>query len=152
VVVFEDEFRKSNGQPIQYKGKIVCLGDKILLKEKKQKIKVFFESIDSPWRQGIHLETDKKIEVNKQLIKKVALWYDTAPKIIECICYSKKGILWVWNIWDTGDGVTEACHNGAAMIVEELPNGRRYRCNDGYPDDDFDDLIFRIEIVKDVEG
>jgi hypothetical protein len=34
------------------------------------------------------------------------------------------------------------------MIVEALPNGRRYRCNDGFADDDFDDLIFRLERVS----
>jgi hypothetical protein len=54
----------------------------------------------------------------------------------------------VYNLWDKGDGVTEAWHNGAAMIVEEIPGGRRYRCNDGYPDDDFDDLVFELVLVE----
>jgi hypothetical protein len=35
------------------------------------------------------------------------------------------------------------------MIVQEIAEGRRYRCNDGYPDDDFDGLIFRIERIPD---
>jgi hypothetical protein len=35
------------------------------------------------------------------------------------------------------------------MIIEQLPNdGRRYHCNDGEPDEDFDDLVFRIERVE----
>jgi hypothetical protein len=30
------------------------------------------------------------------------------------------------------------------MIVEEIENGRRYYCNDGHPDEDFDDIIFEL--------
>jgi hypothetical protein len=116
---------------------------------KRQKIKVIFESVNSDWRQGISLETNKGIEVKDHLFKKgINLWQDTAPKIVECICYSNNGVLKLWNIWDVGDGVVESMHNACGMIVEQLPNGRRYRCNDGYPDDDFDDLIFRIEVVE----
>ncbi len=33
------------------------------------------------------------------------------------------------------------------MIIEEITDGRRYQCNDAYPDDDFDDLVFMIERV-----
>jgi hypothetical protein len=51
----------------------------------------------------------------------------------------------VKNVWDVGDGVIHSWHNGAAMIVEPLPNGRRYRCNDGLADDDFDDIVFHLE-------
>ena len=35
---------------------------------------------------------------------------------------------------------------GAAMILEVDGNTRRYRCNDGHPDDNFDDIIFEITI------
>ena len=40
---------------------------------------------------------------------------------------------------------------GAAMIVEEIENGRRYRCNDWEPDEDFDDIIFTVQkkVIKD---
>jgi hypothetical protein len=31
------------------------------------------------------------------------------------------------------------------MLLEDLPNGRRYHCNDGKADEDFDDIVFRIE-------
>jgi hypothetical protein len=152
MIIFEREFRKSKGQPIKYKGETVRMWDKFPLKDKSQRLKVVFESTDSEWRQGISLKTDKGIEVNGRLFKKsIGLWEDTAPKEVEIICKSKRGELEVVNVWDCGDGVIESGHNGAAMIVEQLPNGRRYRCNDGHPDDDFDDLIFRIEVVEDKE-
>ena len=49
------------------------------------------------------------------------------------------------NIWDPGDGTIFSWIGGAAMIVEEIENGRRYRCNDGHPDENFDDIIFTIQ-------
>ncbi|OJW19261.1 MAG: hypothetical protein BGO58_03090 [Sphingopyxis sp. 65-8] len=52
------------------------------------------------------------------------------------------------NVWDTGDGVMQSWHAGGAMIVEEIENVRRYLCNDGELDDDFDDLIFTLEIDR----
>jgi len=34
------------------------------------------------------------------------------------------------------------------MIVEKIEGGRRYRCNDGFPDEDFDDIIFTVRKLK----
>lgn len=76
----------------------------------------------------------------------IRFWFED-KSVQECILRNTDGVLRVWNVWDIGDGAVESGY-GTAMIVEQLPNGRRYRCNDGHPDDDFDDLIFRIEIVK----
>lgn len=55
------------------------------------------------------------------------------------------------NAWDLGDGRPQSWHNGVALLVEEIPTGRRYHCNDGDPDDDLDDLVFRVEVVAGVE-
>ena len=53
---------------------------------------------------------------------------------------SKK--LEIKNVWDFGDGVMHSWHNGAAMWKEELDDGSiRYWCNDGYPDDDLNDIV-----------
>jgi hypothetical protein len=148
---FNKLFAETKGQPIKYKGFTLWKSDNFPI-GKKTKIRVIFESVNSKWRQGISLSTDKGIKVKGKFFKRgFGIWRDTAPDVTECICYSKNGVLRVWNVWDTGDGVVESRHYGAAMIVEQLPNGRRYRCNDGYPDDDFDDLIFRIEVVEDKE-
>lgn len=37
--------------------------------------------------------------------------------------------------------------NGAAMYSEDIPNGKRYFCNDGEEDEDFDDIIFTVKRV-----
>lgn len=60
------------------------------------------------------------------------------------------GDLCIRNGWDTGDGVVRSGGGGAAMIVDEMSVRHRYRCNGGYPDDDFDDLVFRIERLEGV--
>ena len=60
---------------------------------------------------------------------------------------AQSGTCHVKNVWDTGDGTIQIWHNGAAMIVERAGNARRYRCNDGNPNADFDDLIFRVVLT-----
>jgi len=52
----------------------------------------------------------------------------------------------VRNVWDSGHG-TMMWVGDSAIIVEEIPKGRRYRCNDSEPNDDFSDIIFTIERV-----
>jgi hypothetical protein len=142
---FEELFKKSKGQPIVYEGKVLQMVDRLEFTREVQ-MKVVFESSNAEWRQGVHLSTDGTFEVNGQSIKKgFVLWVDTAPPEVSVRVKSKKGECWIKNVWDTGNGSMESWHNGAAMIVEKSENVRKYRCNDGKPDEDFDDLVFRIE-------
>ena len=145
---FQDLFVKSKGQPVTYDGRTIQMVDRLSMAD-GQTLKVTFEGVDSDWRQGVGLDTDGSFEVNNQIIKKsIVLWQDTAPREILLKVHTSKGECRVKNVWDVGDGVIHSWHNGAAMVVEELPNGKRYRCNDGRADDDFDDLLFSIELVK----
>lgn len=77
----------------------------------------------------------------------IKLWYDNTsrknPKGLP-----NRGLVGVKNIWDSGSGRIDSRFGGAAMIVEEIENGRRYRCNDGHPDENFDDVVFTIQKVK----
>jgi hypothetical protein len=145
---FESLFMQSRGKPVEYKGKIIQMVDFLSLVD-GQELEVTFESTNSDWRQGICLTTDGSFEVNSQAIEKsVVLWQDTAPVQVLLKVRTKKGECRVKNVWDTGNGVMDSWHNGAAMIVENTPERRRYRCNDGRADDDFDDLVFSIKIVS----
>lgn len=145
---FEYLFLESKGQPVEYNGQTIQMVDRVAIPN-GQKLKVTFVTVNSDWRQGVRIDTDGSLDVDGETIKKaVLLWYDTAPHEVPITVYTKKGELWVKNVWDTGRGIVESWHNGAAMIVEEIPNGRLYKCNDGKPDDDFDDLIFSIELVE----
>lgn len=100
------------------------------------------------WRQGVALTFEGKFKILSQIIRRgIVLWCDTAPQTIDFEVMGKPSTIEVKNVWDVGDGVIHSWHNGAAMIVEPLADGRRYRCNDGFADDDFDDIVFRLERI-----
>ena len=118
--------------------------------EDSTRLRLYFETCNGEWRQGVVLRVDGDFEVNGKVIgkdKQIVLWHDTAPQIVELGVPANANMIEVYNVWDSGNVMTDAWHNGAAMIIEEVPNGRRYRCNDGLADDDFDDIVFRIERV-----
>lgn len=143
--VFEELFRKSKGQPVEYQGLRLQLADTLVVSPSDRLI-IEFQSAEGRYRQGIMLKTDGRFVINAQEIRKAAvLWQDTAPDTVTVDVHSQNGEVLVYNVWDHGDGVTQAWHNGAAMVVEDLGSGmKRYSCNDGYPDDDLDDLVFVV--------
>lgn len=142
---FQKLFEISKGKPIEYEGRILQLVDYFDVSDDQQ-IKVIFESVKADWRQGIALTVDGAFIVNNQTIKNgIVLWHHTAPPVVSVQIKSKTGKCTAKNVWDTGDGTMHSWHNGAAMIVENTERGRRYLCNDGRADADFDDLVFRIE-------
>lgn len=147
MVAFERLFRESKGQPVCYKNQLIQMADYLPI-ESVACIRICIESTDSEWKQGIGLDCDSFFEIeNERLGKKIAIWEDTAPGEVTLNISRPCKKCFIRNLWDTGNGVIESWHNGAAMIVEEIENGRRYRCNDGHPDDDFDDIIFTIEFL-----
>lgn len=144
---FDTMFLQSQGQPIQYKERTLHRADRIPIPDGSV-FYVLIEQTASRWRQGIDIVTKGSFEVNGDVAKKgFYLWADTAPNAperIPIVVHTSDGLVRVNNVWMDVRGTIEAWHNGAAMWVEELPNGRRYHCNDGDPDDDFDDIIFSI--------
>lgn len=146
MINFEDIFLASRGEPVEYEGDIIQLMDAVSIPSHAA-VRIIREGSKPGWRQGVHLSTDGHFIVNEQFIPKaIVLWADTAPAIVSLSIHSESGAFHVKNVWDTGDGTMQSWHNGAAMIVEKTDNGRRYRCNDGNPNADFDDLIFRLEL------
>ncbi len=151
MIVFEEEFAKSDGQPIIYKGRTVVGWDQMPLPDGELKIRYRILSTNSEWRQGISLATKGKIDFGGgQIITKGwgDIWEDLMDHEGEFICRSKNKLLDVKNVWDIGDGCVQSWYNGAAIWIEEIPGGRRYHCNDGHPDDDFDDIVFELTIVE----
>lgn len=147
-IVFEEYFNKSEGKPFIYNGKEIIMSDKIQLSSIKVAMKINFISTDSEWKQGIVFQTKGEFEINEQKIPaKIVLWEDTAPKELQLLVNSKDKILFVYNVWDTGDGTIHYGHNGAAMCIEKDSNSTIYNCNDGHPNDDFSDLTFKIEFL-----
>ncbi|MEW6609164.1 MAG: hypothetical protein AB1414_17260 [bacterium] len=143
---FDEDFFNSKGKPITYKGNTLIRHDEFPV-AKKGKIVVVIESTNSEWKQGIGLRTDKSLLIKGyKKVTDIAIWDKVKNRPIEIFYESKNNKILVWNIWDSKrSGGINFWLNGSAMIVEELPNGRRYKCNDAHPDDNFDDIIFRIE-------
>jgi hypothetical protein len=145
---FEKMFMESKGKPIVYNGRTLVMGDDFPTQGASH-FRLTFESCNGEWRQGVALDIEGKFKVNGQIIRRgIVLWHDTAPQTVELEVMGKVSTIEVKNVWDVGDGVIHSWHNGAAMIVEPLPDGRRYLCNDGFADDDFDDIVFRLERVS----
>lgn len=146
--MFEKDFIQSKGKPIQYQDKTIYMIDYFEVPNKQCKININFVTTDSEWKQGIALTVKGNFVINNQKIKKdIRLWEHTAPKNISFEVESTDKKIMVTNIWDTGDSVTQKWHNGGALYFEEIENGKRYYCNDGHPDDDFNDIIFELTIV-----
>jgi hypothetical protein len=141
---FEQMFLAANGQPIEYKGELLRLVDLFPL-DQARLIRIQFMRTNSEWRQGIALDVDGELVVNgHKLRKSIVLWEDTAPKIVDIGIVGSYRDVTVHNVWDSGRGTIDAWHHGAAMIMHDIVNGRCYRCNDGHPDDNFDDIVFCI--------
>ncbi|MDR2593250.1 MAG: hypothetical protein LBC87_00560 [Fibromonadaceae bacterium] len=118
-------------------------------------------STNSEWKQAVCLRVlDKskdgklKMDFDSEEAKGFFLWehlfYDRKDEPILFKGTTKKMELIVYNAWGTTDWIgnkrTDCWTGGAAMIVEINGNTRKYRCNDGHPDDNFDDIIFEVTI------
>jgi len=104
------------------------------------------EQLQPPYFELQEIETGYYIKVPRDTI---SLWLHRPFEHAEFTCTTKDGHLHVWNVWNDGNvrhGIDRRL-NGAGMIVEKIEKGFRYRCNDGYPDEDFDDIVFRIELM-----
>lgn len=139
-------FIASKGQPIIYNSKVVKMIDRVPLSSNHEvPLLIEFISTNSKWRQGIVLQTNGSFDINgRKFPEKIIFWEHTAPKIIELKINSKDHILLIYNAWETEDGTVHYWHNGGALHVEKISDCLVYHCNDGYADDDFDDLIFKV--------
>lgn len=155
MVAFGDLFMDSKGQPIVYKGNTIVLSDKFPVSN-GDRLKICIESTNSDRPQGFSVDITGSCEVQGKLYKKgkgvkLVFWEDAQlidPKNIEIKVFTKEGFVRIQNLWEMtnhmGRKSIDSGHNGAAMIVEEIEGGRRYRCNDGAPDEDFDDIVFTV--------
>ena len=145
---FQEQFMATKGKPIIYQGKELIMADRVNLPDKISNIRITFLSTKSDWKQGICLDTKGKFIIEGEVVPKATvLWEYTAPKVVEMSVESKDKQLLVWNSWGKEDGTTHYWHNGGAMYAERLENETIYHCNDGIADDDFDDLVFKLEIL-----
>ena len=173
MVDFGELFMEEESHVIKYKDKILHLIDEFPISN-GDKLLISIKHTKSNYIQGISVGIYGSCEIAGEINKKgkylnMLFWEDAElinPKNIELTIYTKKDFVCIQNMWETsysylvsdslGNPVTKTKkrmdkgHNGAAMIVEEIENGRIYHCNDGYPDEDFDDIIFTVQRVGNV--
>lgn len=151
---FNKLFFESKAKLLNYKDKTIVQNDALPVFN-SDKLLITLESTNNIYLQGIFLKIFKQgiIEIEgEQCDKPIALWEDFFKENnepVEITVYPKKKkqaeLLVIYNIWKDGNGDMDSRHYGAAMIIEEIENGRRYRCNDGYPDENFDDIVFTVQ-------
>lgn len=155
MIDFDQIFRSTKERPVKYKNFEIVRADKFPVRINDM-ILIKIELADSDRRQGLSIDISGSCEFEGTLYQqgkgiRMFFWEDTAPKNIKLQLCTKKDFVWVENIWESidhrGVNYVDYGHNGAAMIVEEIENGRRYRCNDGHPDDDFDDIVFTVQRI-----
>ena len=131
-------------------------------KKKVVTIEIKFISYITEWSQGLHVETDGELEIDKDKGRSVRLWTDTAPPIIYLKCFSKSGKVRIWNVWSTDpmylDLIKEnklghsinSLVNCCGIIIKKIADNKWIlNCNDGFPDDDFKDLVVEITLKED---
>jgi hypothetical protein len=137
--------------PIKYRDFELISMDRIPV-PKKFSGTVKLISTNSEWQQAVCLDVlSGKLKMEFGESKKVAIWEDHLNEgVVHFEGTTKDLQLLVYNAWQQfdhlGTGFTNYWKNGAAMIVEVDGNTRRYKCNDGHPDDNFDDIVFEITI------
>jgi hypothetical protein len=123
-----------DGEPMEYEKmcNVLLWEDSEVLDVKNIEIQVFTKKghvfISNIWEETIYqkvvIDGTKPALENEKIIK--------YPEGKPISCYINSGR------WNAG-----LC-NGAAMYSEDIPNGKRYFCNDGVEDDDFDDIVFTV--------
>ncbi len=160
MVVFSKMFREANSHIIEHNGKIIHRFYRFD-KTGKYVFRFKFNSTNSEFIQAIVMffgEFEGDIFLNKNNICKekkkfshFAFYEDSFPKQFDLNINIKSGHLTICNGSDA-DGTRRGCETlvwGCAMIVETLSeNHFKFFCNDHELDDDFDDLIFELEIIE----
>jgi hypothetical protein len=157
---FGQLFIKSRGTPIEHDGKTLIMLDRLPAKL-GEKFLVTIEATRSPHPQGVGVS--EGVQVFGERVKRAVIWEyfslppelrETAPSRLpfsfEIICRNRQGSLSFYNMTEFR-GRQEWWHGGSCMIAEDIPGGRRYRCNDFELDEDFDDLVFSVVVSRSAE-
>ena len=118
-----------------------------------QLIRVRFVSVNSEYRQGIVIgiySGEGWLSVNGVTGRVFELWADECPPEFEIECCSDCGFLSVYNMFEDNGWAGKRKNSQmdfSGMILEQHGNTFRYRCNNAELNQDFDKLVFEIELV-----
>lgn len=143
---FEEYFNESKGKPFEYKGKTIQLSFSMEIGNVR-KFRLNNFQTNSNWKQGIVIRALNGILKFDHIENSAfVFWQDNFKEYIDFeFKYGEK--LVIYNVWDTGNGKMEYGHNGAGIYVKKDNNKITLNCSDGYPNEDFNDLIFTLNIT-----
>ncbi len=148
---FDKLFKDGKHGKAEYKGKSLIRYDALCI-EDGEKIMINFESSSKRWRQGIILDVEGEFgSCGERFGEELILWEDTCPKSFTLTILTKSDYFRLKNVWLDENDLMQSWTGGAAMYSEDIPGGRRYFCNDGDLNDDFNDLVFTITQVEAAE-
>lgn len=141
--------RLLNSAPTEALGREVVVIETLPL-QKNQRVRLSFEQVNSPWRQGVFLATDGLLRIAETASPKFVIWSDTAPPEVEISCDETTGLLTFYNVWNSRRPYRpnmESQSASSGMVAEALGDGSfRYSCNDIGSDPDFHKLVFSITV------
>ena len=132
-------YLKINGEPTKNSKKtnILFWEDSEVLDVKNIVVQVFTKSdsiyISNIWEETIYEEPVTTVYEDLTM----ETYMRKYPEGKKIACYTGAGRCAI---------IGNTCAN--AMYSEDIPNGKRYFCNDGDEDDDFDDIIFTVTRVN----
>ena len=106
--------------------------------------------IPSQERTVNHVDYELTYYVNDIESKSINLWMDECPNGVVIECYSDRGLLSLYNIFEKLDAWGKGKYSQTAysgMILERRDNIYLYKCNDTGIETDFDKLVFEIEMI-----
>ena len=135
----------------------MVMSDRVALRLGERAL-VTIEAVNSPYPQGVGF--GRGAEVYGERVDRGVVWdyfsvpperrsavRNELPFSFEVVCRNKSGHLLFYNMTEYM-GRADWWSGGSAMWIEELPDGRRYHCNDADLDDDFEDLVFTVRQVE----
>jgi len=160
MMMFSEQFLEQNSHEIEYKGEKVSAY--FSFEEKGEHLLKFsFVSSSSKYLQAIIIHWDtfegqlyidgKEVKKPKGRFPQTILDEKYAPKHFEVRVVLHSGKFRICNGSDLlGDEkIWRSLYGGCAMIIEAKDENRyMFYCNDHENDDDFDDLIFEMEILE----
>lgn len=149
---FEKLFIESKAKPIKYEGETLYLADFVPV-ERAFKLFLKLVSTNSEWPQFVRVNVSKggTLKIYDKVARNIVLSEQELREGIEITGTTKDGQVMICNGWRLLDGLgstlNHSCMNGAAMKKEVRGDTIRYYCNDGHPDDNFDDIVFEITVL-----
>ena len=143
---FEKLFIEAKSSVVEYNGMKLYLADKFPVQD-GDILLCSIERTKSDRRQGFSIDITGYCEMYGKVFKqgkgiRMLFWEDATPKKFKLKVFTKKDFVWIQNIceWEVPNSTSELKdgskktidygHNGAAMLIEKIESGRRYKCSD----------------------